>query len=82
MYDVEKDVVFCHLCGKSLQAKKMTAKRADPSFTQKGFAYWKDATIAFKKHTSLDCHKEADKVSMSPSTISKSMQGMLIAMPN
>ena len=63
-YDVEKDVVFCHLCMKSLQAKKMTAKRADPSFTQKGFAYWKDATIAFKKHASSDCHKEAVEVSI------------------
>ncbi|KAI6656188.1 hypothetical protein LOD99_1521 [Oopsacas minuta] len=47
-YDIEKDVVFCHLCVKSLQKKKMTAKKADPSFTQKGFSYWKDATIAFK----------------------------------
>ena len=63
-YDVEKDVVFCHLCVKSLQAKKMTAKRADPSFTQRGFAYWKDATIAFKKHASSDCHKEAVEVSI------------------
>ena len=63
-YDVEKDVVFCHLCVKSMQAKKMTAKRADPSFTQRGFAYWKDATIAFKKHASSDCHKEAVEVSI------------------
>ena len=57
-YDVEKDVVFCYLCVKSLQ-KKMTIKRADPSFVQRGFSYWKDATIAFKKHESSDCHKEA-----------------------
>ena len=47
---------------KSLQAKKMTAKRADPSFTQRGFAYWKDATIAFKRHESSECHKEAVEV--------------------
>ena len=63
-YDVEKDVVFCHLCIKSLQGKKMIAKRADPSFMQRGFSYWKDATIAFKKHESSDCHKEAVIVSI------------------
>ena len=62
-YDVEKDVLFCHLCVKSLRAKKMAAKRADLSYTQKGFTYWKDATIAFKKHASSDCHKEAVEVS-------------------
>ena len=42
----------------------MTAKKADLSFTQKGFTYWKDATSAFKKHASSDCHKEAVKVSI------------------
>ena len=63
-YDVQNDVVFCHLCMKSLQGKKMTAKRADPSFVKRGFSYWKDATIAFKKHESSDCHKEALHVSI------------------
>ena len=62
-YDVEKDV-FHHLCVKSLQAKKMTAKRAHPSFTKKRFAYLKDATIAFKKPASSNCHKEAVEVSI------------------
>ena len=42
----------------------MTAKRADPSFVKRGFSYWKDATIAFKKHESSDCHKEAVHVSI------------------
>ena len=42
-YDMEKDVVFCHLCIQSLKSKKMTIKRADPSFVQRGFSYWKDA---------------------------------------
>ena len=63
-YNFEKDVVFCHLCIESLQGKKMIAKRADPYFMQRGFSYWKDATIAFKKHESLDCHKEAVIVSI------------------
>ena len=61
-YAVGKDIVFCHLCVKSLQAKKMTAKRADPSFTQRGFPYWKDVTIAFKKHASFHCQTEAVQV--------------------
>ena len=64
-YDVEADVVFCHMCVKALQSKRMTAKRADPSFVQKGFSYWKDATIAFKKHESSECHKEAVQVMIS-----------------
>lgn len=63
-YDVEKDVVFCHLCIKSVQGKKMAIKRSDPSFLQKGFSYWKDATIAFKNHESSACHKEAVEVSI------------------
>ena len=63
-YDVQKDAVFCHLCVKSLQANKMDVKRADPSFIQIGFSYWKDATIAFKKHESSQCHKEAVQVSI------------------
>ena len=40
-YHVEKDVVFCHLCIRALKSKKMNVKRADPSFVQKGFSYWK-----------------------------------------
>jgi len=42
----------------------MTPKRADPSFVQKGFCYWKDATIAFKKHELSECHKEAVQVAI------------------
>ena len=57
---MQNDVVFCHLCIKSLQGKK----RAYPSFVKRGFSYWKDATIAFKKHESSDCHKEAVHVSI------------------
>ena len=56
-YDIEKDVVFC-------QGKKKAIKRSDPSFLQRGFSYWKDATIAFKKHESSACHKEAVEVSI------------------
>ena len=63
-YDVQKDVVFCHLCIKSVQGKKMAIKRSDPSFLQRGFSYWKDATIAFKNHESSACHKEAVEVSI------------------
>ena len=63
-YDVEKDVVFCHLCIKSVQGKKLAIKRSDPSFLQWGFPYWKDAIIEFKKHESSACHKEAVEVSI------------------
>ena len=63
-YDIKQDVVFCHVCVKSLDTKKMTAKRADPAFVQKGFSYWKDATTSFKKHESSECHKEAVHVSV------------------
>ena len=59
-YVVAQDVVFCHLCVKTLKAKKMTCKQGDnSSFTQTGFSYWKDATISFKKHESSASHKEA-----------------------
>ncbi|KAI6658407.1 Zinc finger MYM-type protein 1-like [Oopsacas minuta] len=42
----------------------MTAKKANSSFTQKGFSYWKDARITFKKHVSSDCHKDAVEMSI------------------
>ena len=56
-YNVAKDVVYCHVCVNLLQTSKMAVKYADPPFVQKGFSYWKDATIAFKKHESSKCHK-------------------------
>ena len=63
-YDISRDAVFCHLCVTSLQANKMNHKRADPAFVQRGFCYWKDATLAFKKHEKSDCHREAVQVSI------------------
>ena len=78
-YNVENDVVFCHLCVKSLEAKKMTMKRADPAFVQRGFSYWKDATIAFKKHEMSDSHNEAVEVSIVLPTTCRDVGEMLSA---
>ena len=44
--------------------KNDSKERADPSFTQKGFSYWKNGTIAFKKHASSNSHKEVEEVSI------------------
>ena len=61
-YDVQRD--FCYLCVISLQEKKMNPRRADPSFIERGFSYWKDATSDFKELESSKRHKEAVQVSI------------------
>ena len=62
--------MFCHVCAKLLQSGRLVQnKKADPSFITKGFSYWKDATIALKKHASSNCHKETvDSLIVMPST--------------
>ena len=39
--------------------KFLASTKQDPAFVSRGFVHWKNATIAFKKHQSSDCHKEA-----------------------
>ena len=43
----------------SSEGKFLTSCKREPAFISKGFIYWKEATTAFKKHQSSDCHKEA-----------------------
>ena len=52
------------LCITSLQGKKMNLRRAHPSFIERGFTYWRDATSDFKEHESSERHKEAVQVSI------------------
>jgi len=59
-YDVEKDAVFCYLCMTTdHEGKFLASTKRDAAFISKGFSYWKEATTAFKKHQSSDCHREA-----------------------
>ena len=59
-YDVGKDAAFCYLCMKCEHEKKfLSSIKREPAFISKGYTYWKEATIAFKKHQSSDCHREA-----------------------
>lgn len=39
--------------------KFLASTKRDPAFVSKGFTYWKEATIAFKKHPASDRHREA-----------------------
>jgi hypothetical protein len=39
--------------------KFLASSKREPAFVSKGFTYWKEATTAFRKHQSSDCHKEA-----------------------
>ena len=62
-YVIAQDVVFCHLCVKTLKAKKMTCKQGNNSFfTQTGFSYWKDARFSFTKHELSASYKETVRV--------------------
>ena len=72
-YDVEKDAAFCYLCMRATQEGKfLTSSKRDPAFLKRGFTYWKEATVAFKKHQASDCHREANEVIMLlPKTVGK-----------
>ena len=39
--------------------KFLASTKRDVAFLSKGFLYWKEATIAFNKHQSSQCHHEA-----------------------
>lgn len=45
----------------SLEQKLLVSTKREPTFINTGFGYWRDATIAFKKHQSSMCHKEASE---------------------
>ena len=58
-YSDAKDAVFCHVCVKALQSKRMDMKRGEPAFVITGFSNWKDGTVGLKKHEQSSSHKEA-----------------------
>ena len=59
-YDVGKDGAFCYLCMKcQLEKKFLASTKRDPAFISRGFTYWKEGTSSFKKHTTIECHREA-----------------------
>ena len=41
------------------EKKFFSSKKREPTFISKGYTYWKEATTAFKKHQTIDCHREA-----------------------
>ena len=41
------------------EKKFLSSTRRDQAFVSRGFVYWKEATIDFRKHQTSDCHKEA-----------------------
>ena len=59
-YDVGLDAAFCYLCMRCERKKKFLAStKRDPAFISRSYTYWKEATSAFKKHMSSECHREA-----------------------
>ena len=52
--------MFCHTCLRAKTEKKLTwSANGDTSFVSKGFTNWKDATLKFPLHETLNSHKEA-----------------------
>ena len=50
-YNAAEDAVYCHVCLKAVQEKRIFAsKKTEATFISKGFYNWKDAKVAFKKH--------------------------------
>ena len=68
-YDEKNDLVFCHICMVAYRDGKLNSANLDKAFITHGFCNWKDATVAFKKHDSSNCRREAiDKVITLPKT--------------
>ena len=66
-YDIRLDAAFCHVCMTASHGKKLMAStRRDPAFIKNGHTYWKEATTAFRKHQSSECHREAVKAVVLP----------------
>ena len=60
-YDATKDAAFCYVCMSTAhEGKFVVSTKRDPAFLARGFIYWKEATVAFNKHQSSDCHMEAE----------------------
>ncbi len=69
LYDESHDVVFCHLCVKAYQEKKLSSGSIDHSFICNGFSNWKDACNKFKAHECSKCHKDSvEKILTLPRT--------------
>lgn len=59
-YSIDQDAAFCYLCMTAQhEGKFLASTKRDPAFVSRGYTYWKEATTAFKRHQSSDCHKEA-----------------------
>ena len=43
------------------EGKLLASTKKDPAYLTKGFTYCNEATTAFKKHKTSQCHKEANK---------------------
>ena len=68
-YSESDDKVFCHTCVKAVRDFKMSSKNAEEAFLTRGYNNWKDATDAFRKHESSDCHAQSvEKLYTLPST--------------
>ena len=61
-YDVKGDAALCHLCMRAdHEGKFLASTKWDAAFLGRGFTYWKEATSAFQKHQSSQCHREANE---------------------
>ena len=68
-YQESSDELFCFLCVKAYQQKKIHNTKTEQTFISTGFSDWKKATEKFKKHESSQCHKESlEQIIVLPST--------------
>ena len=58
-YDEKNDVVYCHICIKASQEKKLYAPKSESTFILTGFKNWSKALQKFKLHGASDCHRDA-----------------------
>ena len=51
-YNINNDTAFCYICMKAERERKYKAStKCESAFISKGYTNWKDATVAFNKHS-------------------------------
>ncbi len=58
----------------SKEGKLLTSSKHEPDFISKRFCYWKEATTAFSKHQTSQCHEEATEALVA---LPKQIQGSI-----
>ena len=53
------DKVFCYICTKAYNEKKLSASSVESAYITNGYTNWKDAINNFNQHERSKCHADS-----------------------